>query len=1132
MADERPTGIYLSKFLLVNWSLHQVRLYSPVSSDGTIFAGSNGSGKTTALDALLVVLLGTTNRSIFNQSSAAKGEEARTLKNYLIGKKEGYNVAGVREGKDFSTHIVCEFFDSMRRIPITVGFVVDYRATRADGSLVPCRYIYEGGLPESNFVLDGEAVSVHGAKVLLSQLEQEGAIGKLRFFDTVHEYQEAFLRVMGITDAGYFNALRNLVSMKMDMRIEDFIFKYLCDSNGVASADDMNTVLDSWQTCAEELEQAKVRKSEIDEECSLFDSWAAAKHSLTVSERALSLRSVEDVQGKIRAAERDANRYRSDLDLSSARIADVETRIAAASEECGELEKAIGGNDWVRQTAEISGKIAQLVEKSDDAQQQFDTEFRRLVKAQDVLSQLSAAPSGVEEIDAGITALLGVLGEADALGAGVFGPESSAPERIVGLSDDLIRKLDDAIAEERVARAMAIKGGGEASELIRQLESGKRPSRNGPDDLVAFIERDAGCRVACVCDAIDIDPEEEAWRGAVEGVLGPRRFDLLVAPRDFERAWRSYRRFNHAKRSRLVNTPGIIKHMRGRDVSDTSLAAKVVSEDGPFHEAASAFVRWTLGRVECCDDLVSFMREHPASSAVTVTGERYEAFCAFTIRHDILSDAAIGRKANEERRRHLLADARERMRAADEKKASADNRVASLNAIRSACLGSDSAFGQTLEAARESFNMADQCSLKIAALTQAMESIEGKDGEVSDLLSEVERIKGVQLDLKKDRDALNQKIGSIAAKLEGAESRIRGLNESLAEVEANAVEELGDPDAERMARDRASKKTVAEISAEIGAAKTDEGRTWFALTEYRRQHLRLVGSEGAEATSADNGAWEREARRIESNLIPDLDKQFAEIEEEAKRGFTSSIVSKIRNGIEEIRTSVREVNRLLARVPFGDIHYRFVCEPNKDFERFYQMVTDEEFENTYGGLWDSAFYAKHGHTVDEFFSTIRDSRVGASKEIREEATLQKKALLDFRSYLVFDMKEIHDDGSELSLKKGLAGNSNGEQRLPFYITLVASLAKKCRTAARGQESDTLRIVLLDESFSGIDDENTERMLGVIRDLGLQPIYATPNLDSAYRFGSYTGSGFLHSRDGLRFEVTSWYEDDPLYQEAS
>ena len=70
------------------------------------------------------------------------------------------------------------------------------------------------------------------------------------------------------------------------------------------------------------------------------------------------------------------------------------------------------------------------------------------------------------------------------------------------------------------------------------------------------------------------------------------------------------------------------------------------------------------------------------------------------------------------------------------------------------------------------------------------------------------------------------------------------------------------------------------------------------------------------------------------------------MEAETKEGFTTAIVGALRNGIVDVRRTIRETNAYLSECPFGDIRYRFDCSKNIDYAPYYDMIDGSPISTT------------------------------------------------------------------------------------------------------------------------------------------------------------------------------------------
>lgn len=145
----------LTRLLLVNWHYFQNTVID--FGDINFLTGKNSAGKSTIIDALQVVLMGETRSVAFNRAASKKSE--RTLRSYLVGSMgediENGNKS-LRDGKDFSTYIVAEFYDDFKSAFFCLGAVFD---TFADGSDINKRFFWlKNSIPTNRFIENGKTM--------------------------------------------------------------------------------------------------------------------------------------------------------------------------------------------------------------------------------------------------------------------------------------------------------------------------------------------------------------------------------------------------------------------------------------------------------------------------------------------------------------------------------------------------------------------------------------------------------------------------------------------------------------------------------------------------------------------------------------------------------------------------------------------------------------------------------------------------------------------------------------------------------------------------------------------------------------------------------------------------------------
>lgn len=152
-------------------------------------------------------------------------------------------------------------------------------------------------------------------------------------------------------------------------------------------------------------------------------------------------------------------------------------------------------------------------------------------------------------------------------------------------------------------------------EEIRQLRAGERKTsyeREAPEAarlqrLLRAEPRLSATEPSFLCTTLHVP--DEAWQDAVEGVLGPQRFTLLVAPERYAEAAAVYRAQRHIENLHGVGVIDAEKIIRAVGLPRRGLASALSAEVKTERPAARAFVDLVLGGYVKCDTLDA-MREH------------------------------------------------------------------------------------------------------------------------------------------------------------------------------------------------------------------------------------------------------------------------------------------------------------------------------------------------------------------------------------------------------------------------------------------------------------------------------------------------------------------------------------------
>lgn len=110
---------------LINW--HYFANINTEIRNITFLTGPNGTGKSTVIDAIQILIEGTTNPSNFNKAANEKGKSGRSLLGYLKGQagiRDDGSVIAIRNG-NFTSYIALEIEDDVEKKIFTVGVLFD-----------------------------------------------------------------------------------------------------------------------------------------------------------------------------------------------------------------------------------------------------------------------------------------------------------------------------------------------------------------------------------------------------------------------------------------------------------------------------------------------------------------------------------------------------------------------------------------------------------------------------------------------------------------------------------------------------------------------------------------------------------------------------------------------------------------------------------------------------------------------------------------------------------------------------------------------------------------------------------------------------------------------------------------------
>lgn len=202
----------LTKIFLHNW--HRFHHHVIAVQDSLYLAGHNGSGKSSVLDALQLVLLGDLSRVKFN-SSAQDSRSTRSLDTYVRAKMGEQRFL---RPNNTAAYIALEFTDNARGDSFTVGVCIEAAADRTPERTY---FIFSEALDPTLFTSPQKTLSRRDLRQLARQ--RRGA----QAYDHVGEYQADLLNRLGGLNERFFDLFLRALTFKPISNIREFVEKWL-----------------------------------------------------------------------------------------------------------------------------------------------------------------------------------------------------------------------------------------------------------------------------------------------------------------------------------------------------------------------------------------------------------------------------------------------------------------------------------------------------------------------------------------------------------------------------------------------------------------------------------------------------------------------------------------------------------------------------------------------------------------------------------------------------------------------------------------------------------------------------------------------------------------------------------------
>ena len=1078
--------------------------------------GDNGSGKTTILDAIHLVL--TAGREMEFNSAArvagAKDSGGRTIQGIVL----RYNAVTGRPMRETGiTYAAVELkSDAGRVVSLVVGLAADGMDVAFE------RWGGIASVPVADLPL---AVEEGGRLRAATQSEFKRGITALtggKYYGHINDYADAAgARLFG-GEAKYADVCKLLRTAKAYREIAaraanyDDLFRKLLEE---PSRDTFEPLLKGLR----ELEESKGRLEQIDERAAYLNelrreserleklrfhadlvAWAEADAKRTVAERegATIAESEQTAQKELASLEGEWAALKDDVARARERLSDLRAKDKtglvgqekAAAQRLSEVERKLSDAERVLAEDRRSAQEAEKAAKS--ACEHRASAFRK--QADELMSGGKTAnfsSGGIVDAlyGADVLDLTELFAEARARATAEINARSDAAFQARAEAEVAQRETEERRKELDAIRARGenlpdVPGFAEAREELRAKMLGARP-------LYELLEPASGCdaRHLAFLERLVGDDFLATW---------------VVRPDEADQVRRIVWSATTSGQQQGV-CPTVSVRGESDDVSVNDLAPWL-----------GTFVSFEESDVEA----VRLLSRHLAAKVGPKDGDFLsQKTWLFRGREGLLAAAKprlIGAKARAAEQARLekaaearLAEAERQEKAASKKSATCEQSLAALQTFMtrledardvsvsetSAVNAAEAELRRIAERLSISEARAEEHRRAVAVCRDELEDVrvkmraEGIDGSLEKRIASAEK---TVRDKERAADVARERIGGVRGRIEGLAKARSAREAEAAEAAARASDMLS-----RFAVRIPEGQDVARFAAEEFPQLAVEGADYSALREglakesgaaEAKIEQRIRDQKGeAYAFSFDraaNSITDRrgsalaevladETRRVEE-LRGVLDKKSREVFEQI---FMGEVMRRLYLDLMRITDLTGRIQRQLAGRKFGSNRYAFSISPIPEYEGFVRLVR-KGYALDSGGEKDE---------LRDYLELHRDEILNADIDTVPD-------IFDYRKWFRFELKVVteNEEGRVIDRKVKSMG-SGGEQAVPNYL-LILTVAEFLFHGGDGVEPPKAALLLFDEAFYGIDAARRDQLLAFADALGLQLFVSSPDQDGVKR----------------------------------
>lgn len=1081
-----------------------------------LFSGKSGSGKSTVMDAIQVILYGSFSPSFLNKA-ADDAKNRRSVLSYLRGEqKDG---SANRKDCDFCSVIALEIEDTGTHIITCIGIAFEVR--KSDSEIKKFVYFsHSGKMPESEYLTEqGVCYSNQEIKKLVSaRTKSDDNRGKGEV-NRIYGSKEAYLGtlydvILGYIDQNRFITMeKSAIALKMTNGTGQFIRDYMFPKNTSDTIASISEQLDSYRQIKEKIEDLRKRIELLSEIQASGKELVRLQTDIVRAEAMIRCIGIEDLRARIQAAEDDKRNLAEKQEQCKKKVQELSASREEAQQKLIQVSADLKASD-------LGGKQQQYEE--------LDERSRMLADNTRQWQKILQGMKNWEEDDV-ITDYISnpVLNMIAELNQGRVSEElcQNLHLKIESAKQNIEDEVED-YSDQRREIGKQLK---EKKRLVDDMKHDRKPYdenlRSARSALSQQLSDRYGQTVKVQIFADLFDVQEEEWKNAIEGRMGRLKHSLITEPQYAHEAAVLFRNMKQYENVDLINSKAIADSKP--DCMEGSLYEAVKTQEAYVDVCLKRY----LGHIMKCRSVEELEQVRDG-----VTPDCY-SYSNFIFRHlkkkDYTTRACIGRRVSKARLTEYENDVEDLSRQETE----LDHLLRRLKAAREfECLKDEPSHYVKLSRAGEELARVNKKKMELEETIRSLR--EGVYKELEEKEQSLQKqVKMVQEELDQTQGEL-ARLGSRIGELSGEnESRRQQLEEKLQGYVPN---EALEQEVWELLKKQSGQAVINRKKAEVADLEEKEQVQAETLRAARNRYIFAYPAGPFNGAETSNEAYEKLLEKYLTDFEPAYEEEFEKKCASIYKSLRENVIATIHGDIKAAKRHAYEINRLLRETNFSDSTYQIKIEPAKNENgQFFDMLMAEELDSKnldnagFDGqisFGEDAFYQKYEQKIKlltDKFMPPKDE----DEHLRAQKRKEMEQYADYRNYLSFSMfEQVTDEHGNVireNFVDDMAGrDSGGEGQNPKYVALLAGFAMLYMQQSK--RDSKIKLVLLDEAFSKMDQERSAVCLKYARKMDLQLIVCVPderlqslirNVDCVYGFRRFKNRiSMMHIDKGQYLEM--------------